>query len=80
MVEIRTAAEQLATEQQERAASATRVQSLVEELETKLAELSELAATRDNGNGNGSPAVLGALAQPLLAGNGAEPRETVAGR
>jgi hypothetical protein len=33
MVEIRTAAEQLATEQQERATSATRVEQLVVELE-----------------------------------------------
>jgi methyl-accepting chemotaxis protein len=39
MVEIRTAAEQLAAEQQERATTAQRVDELVDELERKLAEL-----------------------------------------
>jgi methyl-accepting chemotaxis protein len=39
MVEIRTAAEQLAAEQQERATTARRVDELVDELERKLAEL-----------------------------------------
>jgi hypothetical protein len=48
MVEIRTAAEQLATEQQERAASATRVEQLVLGLEELLQKHG--VATR-NGNG-----------------------------
>jgi methyl-accepting chemotaxis protein len=51
MVEIRAAAEQLAGEQQERAASAAQVEELVEELEHRLADLSELADGRVVGNG-----------------------------
>ncbi|MDX6643373.1 MAG: hypothetical protein QOD76_1335, partial [Solirubrobacteraceae bacterium] len=58
MVEIRTAAEQLAAEQQQRAASAERVNTLVDDLEHKLGELSALS---ENGSapaaaGNGKPA------------------------
>jgi hypothetical protein len=45
MVEIRTAAEQLAAEQQERATSATRVEQLVAQLEEKL---TDLAGTADD--------------------------------
>jgi methyl-accepting chemotaxis protein len=52
MVEIRAAAEQLAAEQQERAASAARVEELVEELEQRLAELSDLADARGASNGH----------------------------
>jgi hypothetical protein len=51
MVEIRAAAEQLATEQQERAASAASVEELVGELEHRLVELSALADARVVGNG-----------------------------
>jgi hypothetical protein len=58
MVEIRTAAEQLAAEEQLRAATAEKVDGLVDELERKLGELAALA-----GNGNG--------AAPVASGNGA---------
>jgi methyl-accepting chemotaxis protein len=54
MVEIRTAAEQLAAEQTERTATAERVDGLVEDLERKLVDL---AAVGSNGSavaaGNG---------------------------
>jgi hypothetical protein len=43
MVEIRSAAEQLATEQQERSETATRVEQLVAELEEKLGVLAAAA-------------------------------------
>jgi hypothetical protein len=53
MVEIRTAAEQLAAEQQERAATAQRVDTLVDDLEQKLVELGSMGgATADAGGGN----------------------------
>jgi methyl-accepting chemotaxis protein len=55
MVEIRTAAEQLAVEERERASTAERVDGLVDELEHKLGELAQLA---DNG------------AAPAASGNG----------
>jgi hypothetical protein len=56
MVEIRTAAEQLATEQQERATSAARVEELVVELERVLTRHG-VAARNGKGaavNGNGA--------------------------
>jgi twitching motility protein PilJ len=72
MVEIRTAAEQLAAEQQERAASATRVEELVEELERKLGELARVAEAPAGANGaNGALHVPGRGLEPaLIAGNG----------
>ncbi len=51
MIEIRTAAEQLASEEQERAGTARRVDKLVDDLEHKLAEFSGMTG---NGAGNGS--------------------------
>jgi methyl-accepting chemotaxis protein len=57
MVEIRTAAEQLASEQQERAGSATRVEQLVGALEARLVEL---AATADQADAAGSVPTSGA--------------------
>jgi methyl-accepting chemotaxis protein len=80
MVEIRTAAEQLATEQQERATSAARVEALVEELEGKLGALSELTATRGNGRSNGDAAPPIGAVRAQAAGNGAGLHETVAAR
>jgi methyl-accepting chemotaxis protein len=70
MVEIRAAAEQLAAEQQERATSAARVEELVEELERRLAELSQLADVRAvaNGTPNGRPD-----ARPLIASAASAP-------
>jgi methyl-accepting chemotaxis protein len=53
MVEIRTAAEQLAAEQRERTGAAERVDGLVEDLEDKLVELAAVGA-------NGSAAAVGA--------------------
>ena len=52
MVEIRTAAEQLAAEQQERAGTAQRVDTLVDDLEGKLVEL-----LRGNGGAATGPAM-----------------------
>src|SRR5215213_5504156 len=71
MVEIRTAAEQLAAEQQERAATAQRVDTLVDDLEQKLVELGSMGgATPDAGGGN---AAAGDDEGPLvLAGAGRE--------
>jgi hypothetical protein len=53
MTEIRTAAEQLAAEEQERAGTAQRVDGLVDELEGKLASL---LAVSGNGAANGASA------------------------
>jgi hypothetical protein len=77
MVEIRTAAEQLAAEQQERAASATRVEELVEELERKLGELARVAEAPAGANGaNGAVHVPGRGLEPALsAGNGSPPTD-----
>jgi methyl-accepting chemotaxis protein len=70
MVEIRTAAEQLAEEQRDRTATAERVDGLVEALEGKLREL---AAAGGNGTGpanagNGVPVATAAE----VSGNGGE--------
>jgi methyl-accepting chemotaxis protein len=59
MVEIRTAAEQLAGEDRQRATTAERVEGLVDELERKLSELSELSELAGDGgatvaSGNGA--------------------------
>ena len=59
MVEIRTAAEQLASEQRERTAAAERVDGLVEELEQKLVELAAAGANGSAGNGSAAPASVG---------------------
>jgi hypothetical protein len=88
MVEIRTAAEQLAAEQRERTAVAERVDGLVEQLELKLVELAaggenEAGAAAANGAGaaagNGGRAVAGNVAGAAIgggvraaAGNGGE--------
>jgi prefoldin subunit 5 len=62
MVEIRTAAEQLAAEQEERKSSAERVTQAIAELYSGLEEFSKLAEEAgQNGhaphaNGNGKPA------------------------
>ena len=61
MVEIRTAAEQLAAEQTERTATAERVDGLVEELERGLVELAAVG-------GNGSAAALGNGGEPGMSG------------
>jgi methyl-accepting chemotaxis protein len=79
MVEIRTAAEQLANEQQERATSAARVEELVEDLDRRLGDLAALAqggAGHNGANGfvrGGEPSSGGAVAnsagakEPLAA-------------
>jgi methyl-accepting chemotaxis protein len=77
MVEIRTAAEQLATEQQERAASATRVEQLVEELEQRLVQLANLADAPAAGNGHALAGLRG-VEPALVAANGSGLHETVA--
>jgi methyl-accepting chemotaxis protein len=64
MVAIRSAAEQLAAEQRERAGTAGRVEQLVEDLERRLAQLA---------------AVAGDGAAPAVGGNGAAPRGTGTG-
>jgi methyl-accepting chemotaxis protein len=68
MVEIRTAAEQLAAEQQERAATAGHVDALVHELEHKLVELTALAGDgapdgEDEGGADGAGNGAGAAAR-----------------
>src|SRR5438132_1336557 len=80
MVEIRTAAEQLAAEQQERAATATRVEGFVEELERKLVQLANLAEAPNGANGgvNGGARAPHSRAEPaLVAGNGSALHEPV---
>jgi methyl-accepting chemotaxis protein len=58
MIEIRTAAEQLAAEQQARATTALRVDTLVDDLEHKLVELSALAGeAKADAEGHGLSAV-----------------------
>jgi hypothetical protein len=71
MVEIRTAAEQLAVEQQERATSATRVEQLVVELDSALADL---AATADDaGAVHAAVTANGAVKEGAPAENGHRP-------
>jgi hypothetical protein len=55
MVQIRTAAEQLAAEQQQRVEAAEHVTSVVGELDQKLEEFSKMAAEARNGSVNGGP-------------------------
>jgi methyl-accepting chemotaxis protein len=78
MVEIRTAAEQLATEQQERAASAARVEELVEALEGKLGDLGDLASSHDGPNGR--ERVPSASGHGANGGNGSAPHHALAER
>jgi methyl-accepting chemotaxis protein len=74
MVEIRAAAEQLATEQQARAASATHVEELVSELEGRLGELSSVADIQHSGSGGASNGAAGnGGGEHTPAGNGSGP-------
>ena len=75
MVEIRTAAEQLAAEQQERAVTATRVEDLVGELEQRLGSLAELAGT--NVTNGGAVAPGRALEAVPVGGNSSAPHEAL---
>jgi hypothetical protein len=74
MVEIRTAAEQLAAQQQERAGTASRVDVLVEDLEQKLVDLAGISGNRPTAGNGASPGEDGAATEAAISvsgGNGA---------